>query len=85
MQDSSVFAQESGICCLISGSWFGRIQTLHPPLLVDVTSQIKYKESGKKEMSSSLYSALSDTSETSFAREMTDMQSEVKKDAACGR
>ena len=36
-------------------------------------------------MSSSLYSALSDTSETSFAREMTDMQSEVKKDAACGR
>ena len=40
-------------------------------------SQIKYKESGKKEMSSSLYSTLPDTLETSFAREMTDMMSEV--------
>lgn len=28
-------------------------------------------------MSSSLYSTLPDTSETSFAREMSDMQSEV--------
>lgn len=28
-------------------------------------------------MSSSLYSALPDTTETSFAREMTDMMSEV--------
>lgn len=47
-------------------------------MVVDaVISQIKYKDSGKKEMSSSLYSTLSDTSETSFAREMTDMQSEV--------
>lgn len=53
---------------------------IHLPLLLDaVISQVKYKETGKKEMSSSLYSTLSDTSETSFAREMTDMQSKVKK------
>ena len=39
--------------------------------------QVKYKESRKKEMSSSLYSTLPDTSETNFAREMTDVLSEV--------
>ena len=39
--------------------------------------QGKYKESGKKEMSSSLYATMADTLETSFAREITDMQSEV--------
>ena len=44
---------------------------------VVVPPQIKYKESGKKEMSRSLYSSLPDTSESSFAREVTDMQSEV--------
>ena len=43
-------------------------------------SQIKYKESGKKERSSSIYSTLPDTSETNFAREMSDMQSEVWSD-----
>lgn len=41
--------------------------------------QIKYKESGKKELSSSLYHTLPDTLETAFAREVTDMLSEVKK------
>ena len=40
-------------------------------------SQGKYKESGKKERSSSLYSTMADTLETSFAREVTGMQSEV--------
>lgn len=40
-------------------------------------SQIKYKESGKKDMSTSLYSLLPETTEIQFAREMTEMQSEV--------
>ena len=40
-------------------------------------TQVKYKESGKKERSSSLYSTMADTLETSFAREVTGMQSEV--------
>ena len=48
------------------------------PLSMGVFLQTKYKESGRKEMSSSLCSSLSDTSETSFAREVTDMLSEVK-------
>ena len=40
-------------------------------------SQGKYKERGKKERSASLYSTMADTLETSFAREVTGMQSEV--------
>lgn len=37
-------------------------------------------------MSGSLYATLPDTSETSFAREMTDLQSEVKpKDVLADR
>lgn len=38
---------------------------------------MKYKESGRKEMSSSLFATLPDTVETSFAREMTELLSEV--------
>jgi len=45
--------------------------------MYNVFSQVKYKESGKKEMSTSLYATMPDTLETSFAREVTDMQSEV--------
>lgn len=40
-------------------------------------SQVKYKESAKKEMSSALYSTLPETLETSFSREMSDVLSEV--------
>lgn len=40
--------------------------------------QVKYKEAVRKETSGSLYSTLPDTLETSFAREMTDMQSQVR-------
>lgn len=42
-----------------------------------VVSQVKYKEGGKKTGSSSLYSSLPDTPETSFVREVTDMLSQV--------
>lgn len=38
--------------------------------------QVKYKES-VKDMSNSLYSTMADTSETSFARGMMDVLSEV--------
>ena len=40
-------------------------------------SKIKYKESGKKDISTSLYSLLPETTEIQFAREMTEMQSKV--------
>lgn len=42
-------------------------------------SQVKYKESAKKEMSAALYSTLPETLETSFSREMSDVLSEVPK------
>ena len=39
--------------------------------------QIKYKEGGKKDISASLYSQLPETMETQFAKEISDIQSEV--------
>lgn len=39
--------------------------------------QNNYKEGGKKDMSTSLYSQLPDTIEIQFARELTELQSEV--------
>lgn len=39
---------------------------------------MKYRESGKKDMSNSIYSTMSDTPETNFAKEMKDMLSQVK-------
>ena len=39
--------------------------------------QIKYKEDGKYENTSSLYHLMPDTMQTQFAREVTDLQSEV--------
>lgn len=66
---------------VLSPVWGGcRLQTgLHG---VSVFPQVKYRESGRKERSSSLYSTLPDTLETSFAREMTELQSEVRTGAA---
>lgn len=40
--------------------------------------QLKYKDAGKKEMSSSLYSVLPDTAETNLAKEHSEMLSEVQ-------
>ena len=39
--------------------------------------QVKYKEEGKQEMSSNLYSLLPETTETQLAKQLTEMQSEV--------
>ena len=41
--------------------------------------QIKYKEEGRKEMSVNLYSLLPETAETQFAKEVSDLQSEVRE------
>lgn len=48
----------------------------HESLSASLT-QTKYKEEGRREMTSSLYAQLPETSETQFAREMTERQSEV--------
>lgn len=40
--------------------------------------QKKYKDEGRREMTSPLYSQLPETSETQFAREMTEIQSKVR-------
>lgn len=40
--------------------------------------QVKYRESGMAEISSSLYCLLPQTSQTQLARELSDMQSEVR-------
>ena len=63
-------------CCVIILCFFLTVSDQRVVRRVFVT-QVKYKESGKKERSSSLYSTMADTLETSFAREVTDMQSEV--------
>lgn len=39
--------------------------------------QVKYKEEGKKQASTSLYSQLPETAEIQFAKQMSEMQSEV--------
>lgn len=39
--------------------------------------QVKYKEAGKKEASSSLYHQLPETLETQHVKEVTELQSEV--------
>lgn len=41
-------------------------------------SQVKYKEEGKKEISKNLYSLLPETAETFFAKQMSEIQSEVR-------
>lgn len=40
--------------------------------------QVKYKEEGKKEISKNLYSLLPETAETLFAKQMSEIQSEVR-------
>lgn len=40
--------------------------------------QVKYREDGRADMSSSLYSTMAETPESSFAREVMDMQSQVR-------
>lgn len=40
--------------------------------------QVKYKDEGKKEMRRSLYSLLPDTPQIQFAKQMSEMQSEVR-------
>lgn len=42
-----------------------------------VIGQIKYKQAGKQQMASSLYSTLPETLETKHAKEVTELQSEV--------
>ena len=39
--------------------------------------QVKYKEKGKNNASSSIYSQLPETTETQFAKQMSELQSEV--------
>lgn len=56
-----------------------RVKVHADPNLMFSSPQVKYKEAVRKETSSSLYSTLPDTLETSFAREMTDMQSQVRQ------
>ncbi len=46
--------------------------------------QVKYKEEGKKEISKNLYSLLPETAETQFAKQMSEIQSEVRTlNASC--
>lgn len=52
-------------------------------LCFDLILQNKYKQSGKKSMSSSLYAQLPQTAETQLAAKMSDLQSEVTN--ACTR
>lgn len=40
--------------------------------------QIKYQEEGKKRLSQSLYSQLPETSQTRFARDVSELQSDVR-------
>lgn len=40
--------------------------------------QISYRAAGREEMSSPAYGRLADTSETQLARELSDMQSQVR-------
>lgn len=46
--------------------------------LVHVVSQIRYKEAVKTELAHPVYHQLPDTLETQLARELTDMQSNVR-------
>lgn len=46
--------------------------------LVHIVSQIRYKEAVKAELAHPVYHQLPDTLETQFARELTDMQSNVR-------
>lgn len=50
---------------------FSHLWTLCGPL------QVKYKEAGQKELSSSLFSTLPQTLHTQVAKEVTELQSEV--------
>lgn len=43
-----------------------------------IAPQAKYKEDGKKELSKNLYSALPETTETQFVKQMSEIQSEVR-------
>lgn len=52
-------------------------------LCFDLILQNKYKQSGKKSMSSSLYAQLPQTVETQLAAKMSDLQSEVTKPCTC--
>lgn len=52
-------------------------------LCIDLILQNKYKQSGKKSTSSSLYAQLPQTAETQLAAKMSDLQSEVTN--ACKR
>lgn len=45
--------------------------------------QLRYKEGGKKDLSSSLYSRLPETTEIQFAKEVAEMQSEVSSETLC--
>lgn len=40
--------------------------------------QVKYQEDGKEQLSRSLYSALAETPETQFVKQMSEIQSEVR-------
>lgn len=46
-------------------------------------AQVKYKEDCKKETGSSLYHLLPETAETHFAKEMSEIQSEVRSTFFC--
>lgn len=54
-------------------------QRLHsmPLFIIFLSLQSKYKEAGKKEASSSLYSKLPETLETQHAKEVAQLQSQV--------
>ncbi len=43
-----------------------------------IFSQSKYKEGGRKSLSQSFYSQLSETAETQFAKSVAELQSEVR-------
>lgn len=47
------------------------------PLNAMLLFQVKYKEAGKKEVSSSLYSKLPETLETKHAKDVSQLQSQV--------
>ena len=48
---------------------------------VSFSPQIKYRESGKTEITSSLYALLPETTETQLAKEHSELQSDVRQAA----
>lgn len=67
----------------IGPGWFVRKHLECVAHAVNVCLQIKYKEAGKKELSTCLYSVLPLTMDMQHAKEAGELLSEVTLDAFC--